>query len=295
VAPTNPARPSGFASVASISKYGVAGEGEDAVAEGRSESGVVRGIIVADGIGSHALAKEGAQFAAVAAQKQILHWTDESNLFALFRSVHQQIMSNGLPLIETFEEKPPRQNTCGTTLIVAIETEHEFQIGYVGNGAILHFRPHLIAQSRLRRFTWSGLNYLNPHSEEEQGREALFRYLSLDDNTQRAMPSVITLSKDPILGDILVICSDGVHSSDHIVIGVDPDGNVLQTTGAPLVELYELIRDSLLRCDSGIPEDLLSRYLSSCFEKRLFDDDASLGICISDQALDFVRNRLSST
>jgi serine/threonine protein phosphatase PrpC len=288
------ARSAGSTSVASISKYGVPGGGDDAVAEANNDNGEVRGIIVADGIGSHAFAKEGARIAVAAAQEQIRYWTAGSDLFSLFSVVHRQIRSEGKSLYDALDQKPPTEKTCGTTLIVAIEEKFQFQIGYIGNGAILHFRPTFISQSPVRRFTWAAQNYLNPHSQEERGKEALFRYLSLDDNAERALPSVITIGKDPLFGDIVVICTDGVHSADHTIIGVDPDNNVLQTTGAPLVEFYQTLRNCLLTTNGGdirLPDDLLSKYLSSCFEKRLFDDDASLGMVVSEQALAFVERR----
>ena len=203
---------------ASIGKKGISGEGDDVVAHVDTTAAGLTAIIVADGIGSHAFARDGAQFAVDAAKEYIQQSQGIENLLPVFKRAHEHVITQGTPLLQKVEGGRSPETTCGTTLIIALESHDKFHFGYIGNGAIWHFRESpLKKQSDRRHFTWAAINYLNPHIVEVDGKDKLYRYLSVDKEVERSRPTLMTLDKDTNGGDIIIECHERLTVVNRLV------------------------------------------------------------------------------
>lgn len=249
----------------------------------------IQGVIVADGIGSHYLPQEGSYFCTSKLKELLvnLHSIEELDFNKLFKDVAKaldnDILANGDITIPEAAE-----NSFGTTLICAVELEDCYKVAYVGNGSIWHIRGNFNNFSPVRFLPWNAINLLNPHTVEENGKESLYRYFSYKNSN--CIPSVITLSKDTTeFGEIILITTDGFHSADQCAVGKDGKGKLwvkgedsLPRLLSPLSELLKADADELQEVDLNAN---IERFLAETKESRLMDDDTSLGIILSAQAM----------
>lgn len=246
-------------------------------------------IIVADGVGSSAHAKEGAEEVVKRAEMMLKEETLEGlNLNTIFKQIQEDLQT-------TIAEKNPIPNpdSYRTTLIVAIETEDKFIVGYVGNGAILHIRGNVTEFSLNRSYLpWVCINYLNPHTNiSNEGKETLYKYFGFHNDTEKVVPNIIEISKDKYgAGDILVISTDGIYSNDQNKFSNDQDGNKWMNIEWSLQLLLKEIKH-FLKSNKKHQEGLnvmLNHYLQSLKDSpNEMTDDCSLGIIITEQALQF--------
>jgi hypothetical protein len=102
------------------------------------------------------------------------------------------------------------------------------------------------------------------------------------------------LEKDPEYGDIVMICTDGIYSSDQVNIGRTKDGSTWFKIEQPLLRFVAAL-DSFFAGSSVLTDDTLRRaldgYLAQLHADDLLDDDASLGVIVTAPALRYQAHR----
>ena len=114
----------------------------------------------------------------------------------------------------------------------------------------------------------------------------LARIISPTTSDAASTPTILEFSQDEMLGDILVLTSDGIYSFDDVQIGRDSKGDVFVEAKRSMVFLYEALSTFL----SG---ELTENALQSCLESyvgkldasHLVDDDCTVAVLISERAL----------
>jgi hypothetical protein len=266
---------------------------EDACAVVRNEPAGLNAIIVADGLGSHYGADQAAALA-VAAVRQFLLAARPDN----FPDPHELIQAAQQELAHYLEvhktELPDRlhaDNAFGTTLLCAIETDGQIHAAYTGNGALLHLRGNFNRFPPSQLVPWSVMNYLNPHSLMNGGRNVLYHIVSPFISPARF--TALSISKDEaVFGDILVASTDGLCSFDQAAMGQDVDrGHTWIQVEPRLLILLERLGEFLRGGDyrDEALEQALDAYLDELVEKGLTDDDCTLAVLVTARALDYQR------
>jgi serine/threonine protein phosphatase PrpC len=252
-----------------------------------------KGVIVADGLGSHYNSELSSKFC-TAKLKEKLEFIDKLpfSFNELFAEVKKELEI--FAECELSQEDRSKTN-LGTTLICAVEFEHEYQIAYVGNGSIFQIAGNFNHFNASYSLPWNSVNFLNPHNKEEDGQSKMFKYISTAANVS-TIPSVITLSKnDDAYGDIIVIASDGVYSNDEAKMGPDANGVLWVMGEETMIELYKALNGLFKNNPSEIAEkDLkfdLDKYLTLLKNRNIMDDDTTLGVIISEKTIQYQQKR----
>ena len=255
---------------------------------GRSFKGEFNAIAIADGVGSLAYAKEASEEITQNVIELLMMVDEESlDLCKIFREtqkkLHQKIC---------IEQPNAPEKSFASTLIIAVEKADKFIVGYTGNGAILHARGNISDfPKEIYYLPWACTNYLNPHTEPYEGREALNKHFAYKSDLKFVEPTIIEISKDNIhFGDLLIVCTDGIHSMDHVDIAMDDNSKIWIEGKKSLHILGNDLRDFL----SG--NDLDENNLKLCLQNYLqklkeipeeMSDDCTVGIIISKKAVDY--------
>lgn len=257
----------------------------------------LHGVVVTDGLGSFSFAKEASQFVAKLVSSKIDQFTEiaELNFEAIFSQAKTE-------LIEFAKEKNMaiEGKTLGTTLIVAVHFPtpnrdyDTVKIAYVGNGGIWHLRGNFNHFNESQLLPWNAINYLNPHSIQEEGKEALYKLISVSNNYEEAVPSVLTLRTDKNFGDIIMICTDGVYSYDQIQIGKDNSGKTWISGEKSMSLFYTEINDYFKNGNSDLEKHLYD-YLTKLNSIEELDDDATLGVLITNNTFNYQKRTANAT
>ena len=255
---------------------------QDAIATIRNRFQHFNAIIVADGIGGLANGGDAARIAVTAA-KDLLSSDMSIDTTEVFSKIQQNLRKSAKQLISgKFQEYGKEY---GTTLLIAIETEDRFKIGYLGNGSIYHIRGNFEnCLSESRPTPTCAVNLLNPHSIQKDGKETLTDYLS---PVFFCEPSFIDLYKDNINGDILILTTDGLGSNDQVQLGKDGNGNWWSRTEMWLVEFLRKIKTELNKENTSV---LLRNFLSEMKLNKKLDDDTTIGLIITCRAFSLINS-----
>jgi serine/threonine protein phosphatase PrpC len=254
-----------------------------------------KGVIVADGIGSHLRSELSSKFCTEHLKNKLeqVKNIDDIDFDIFFSQIKDE-----LRLFSQTEltEDELKNNPLGTTLLCAIELEKEYRIAYVGNGSIWQISGNFNHFGVNRYLPWNAINLLNPHTIEVEGKSALFKFISIDD-TVSCKPSVISISKnEDSFGDIITITSDGVYTNDEVRIGKD-DNDVIWIMGEESIKLlYDKLSVffnlDLINIEEIDLQSTINEYLSELKERKIMHDDTTLGIIISPKVLKYQQSRL---
>lgn len=175
----------------------------------------------------------------------------------------------------------------GTTVIFAgIEKNNKVKIQYLGNGGCIKLNGDF-NQSNQGLLPYKYNHLINPHIND---LGALTRHLSKESGKQERIVSEITTSLNSLNGDILLFFTDGINSLEENVIIKDNEGRfwrhesssiqiILEKLHVFLTNLndYEDFQDKLIIFNEEI--------LNELNELNLLEDDASLGIIITEEVL----------
>lgn len=248
-------------------------------------------VILADGLGSTKFASQASTFCVNFINEKISHnKIGGTSTSAWIKSIFEECQ-------KTWVEKKNDVNDVGnTTLLLAnIDSINSIQIGYVGNGCIFHIRGNFVELTNQNNllFPWCAMNYLNPHSKEsKEGKEALYRYISNEmDKEKNAIPDIMQFSQDEDFGDVIIMATDGVFSNDQVIFGNNSSG-VWQKVEKKLTEIFAIVKDFLTHSEklNNNKESLEKEILNKLEEWRKnneIDDDASIGILITKQAIEY--------
>jgi len=257
-----------------------------------------RGVIVADGIGSHSRSELSSNFCAEKLKEKLEEVDSVKNID--FKAIFSQIKNDLIEFADinlTTEEKV--NNPFGTTLLCVLDLEDEYQIAYVGNGSIWQISGDFNHFGVNRYLPWNSINLLNPHTIEEDGKSKLYRFLSISE-TINPSPSTIIISKNETsYGDIIVIASDGVYTNDEVRVGKDDNGIVWMMGDETMLLLYETLKILFQSNPQEIKdEDVkfeLEKYLNALKEKKIMHDDTTLGIIISSKVIQHQQSKLDKS
>jgi len=266
----------------------ITNKSENQDCKGEYESNDFNALFIADGLGSYKYAK-------LSSERVIDFFVNETKnhqekiLDVKFSEVYKQAKQKLIDFANelTTEEEKHEENLFGTTLISVLETENKIKISYTGNGAIWHIRGNFNEFPASYLFPWSAVNILNPHTIPENGKEALFRLISINDDFSECIPSVIELEKDNEYGDIIMICTDGIYSGDQLKAGKNDKGTWVKYEPS-MLKFFEYVshyfKSNALYNKESI-EQILKQYLEEI--KPILDDDATIGIIIPKKTLNY--------
>jgi serine/threonine protein phosphatase PrpC len=255
----------------------------------------IRGVIVADGIGSHYKSEIAAQSCVETIKKGLSKVRSAKNID--FKLLFQQAKEQLITYADQNKDlkEVDRNRALGTTLICALELEKEIKVAYVGNGCIWHIQGNFNSFGPHRYLPWNSINLLNPHSVDEGGKAALYKYLS--PNEVNCEPTQITITKNNPFGDIILIATDGIYSYDQVLVGKDDEGSIWVSGEETMALFYQalskVLTDNGGTMDEKKLESAMGSYLRLLKEKQLMNDDTTLGLIISSQALKYAQRASS--
>jgi serine/threonine protein phosphatase PrpC len=261
----------------------------------------ISGVIVADGIGSHYKSEIAAKFCSNKLKEILENLTDihALNFEKHFDDVKSALIEHAKNNDEIDYDNIDKSQSLGTTLICVVDCGDKYHIAYVGNGSVWYVDGRFNKFSKNFYLPWNSINLLNPHSIEQEGRAALYRYLSVSD-TQHT-PTVLTLTKNQFPpGEILIATTDGVFSNDAVPVGKDANDALWIKGEETLPILYNHLSNFLstdpLKATNEDLEFTLCRYLEELKEKSIMHDDTTIGVIISEQTIayhqrEFEKNR----
>jgi hypothetical protein len=262
------------------------GQNEDAAVAVFPPASTVLGVAVADGLGSYARAGEAARYVAQRAASWLHEQggeVDRAAFARLFAQVHTDLRAHAR---EAGGGGDPAEEEYGTTLLVGVDAGAELLAAYAGNGAIWHLRGNFAAYPAAG-LPHNAVNLLNPHSVIRQGREVLYNLVDAG-QPHPPVPAVVTVRKDPVFGDLLVVCTDGVYSADQLTYGTDAAGTLWVSAEAPMATLFHALRDLFAGWD-GEGELPLEEALRTCLDglrtRGILEDDATVGVIVTADAL----------
>lgn len=256
----------------------------------------LKAVIVADGLGSYEYAELASKIAVKSIKTQIESLSSKEDID--FRQMFKNAKSELVQFTQDFSKEQgivlDRENSFGTSLIVALEDAHLIKVAYVGNGAVWHIRGNFNHFRKTKYLPWNALNYLNPHTvQNEMGKEAMYRLISISDDDAEVIPTVFQIEKDNLFfGDMFMICTDGIYSFDQVPIGKVKDGSVWISGEKTMSLFYHYLNDyfaTTANLTNTTLQEAMQNYLDFLKKESFLDDDATAGIIITAKAIEYQR------
>lgn len=249
-----------------------------------------KGFVLADGIGSHYQPDLGSRFCVKTLCDVLGNISNISELD--FKKIFQKVaLSLKHEFLNNDDDFENPKSAYGTTLIACLDFENKFIVAYLGNGSVWHLRGNFNALINKQRYLpWNALNLLNPHTVDENGKEALYKFIALETEEIQIEPSVMEIYKDnEIYGDLLIASTDGLYSSDHIPIAKDRDGGLWISGEKKMELLFNTLKE--FSENENLSEqnfkEKLDEYALNIKEQKLLDDDTTFGIIYSQKAIEY--------
>ena len=251
---------------------------------------------VADGVGQSYKSEVASEIVCKALYEEIKECLEkntsgeinEDTIIEKFKLLPTRIQSE---IEKTIDNEQDNMNDFRTTLICALDMPEKIILGYVGNGAILHIRGNFNefnTNHPTHKSPWSVSNLLNPHSIWENGKNVLYKYISHRSTETQSCPTVITISKDNYyFGDIIVLCTDGIHSADQTNIGEAEDGAIWIEASENLAILYKSLDAFLKKSEIDINSHKLKKTLDGFLDKIQIEDDSTIAVIITPQSIKY--------
>ena len=204
------------------------------------------GVVVADGLGSHFGADEAARIAvtSTAASIESVTHIESLSLPSVFANARLAIQEAVRDRVEALPAGLNLAETFGTTLLCGMDLPDRLTVGYVGNGAVIHLRGDFLDFPPSQLLPWNAVNYLNPHSRMVRGTNVLYKWLGPQTTAVQSSPTVLEIAKDnSLVGDLLLVCSDGISSLDQTPIGLDSDRRMWIRADRSLALLYGHLKE----------------------------------------------------
>lgn len=254
---------------------------QDACKEIINEKLELYGIVIADGIGSHKKAEVGSQFAVDKVAEIIANLKNRTELN--FNEIFSRTKADYIEYVKLDEElrNLDIENSLGTTVVCAISLPDEFIIAYAGNGSAWHVRGDINEFPPHYLLPWNSCNHLSPHSIPENGKPALYNFLSVSES-QMFHPSIVRIPKEKSFSQAIIITTDGIYAFDSEICGQSDDGKVWIPAGQNLLKMYEYLKPIFQNEDStnNELEDAIKNFIQYMKDYGLMDDDTTIGIMI---------------
>lgn len=272
---------------------------QDAYALARNGKVPLAGLIVADGLGSHYGAEVASSTVATTLRGALeqIECSCEIDLPRLFDEAQQGLNRQVREHADELPDDLDWRNAFGTTVISLVETKDQLVMGYLGNGGIFHIRGNFNTFPSSQLLPWTAVNYLNPHSVPQGGKNVLYKLLSVRSSASEIAPTVLALGKDlEGFGDILLLCTDGIYSYDQTPMGRDSNEQIWISGEATLALFFESLKSFFAGHEYTEPalHAALDDYLGQLSVKNLVADDCTVGVLITERALRYQESLWSS-
>lgn len=198
---------------------------------------------------------------------------------------------------ETNKEKyKDKSNVLLTTLIILIECKDRYLISYLGNGSIWHVRGdfwHFWNSSV--PLPWCMSDLMLGHANPENGQTPLYGFLGTDGDISKV--SHLAILKNNFCGEIFILTTDGISSPDNLKTGSDSNQKLWVEVNSHIQNLiYKSLADyfksfsRIERNDNLILNEIIERFL----KEKTFDDDATVGVIISNKAKEYYLSKMRS-
>ncbi|RKQ42908.1 hypothetical protein BXY85_3525 [Roseivirga pacifica] len=192
---------------------------------------------------------------------------------------------------EIFQKIKQQDITGGTTLIHLEVLKNEACINYLGNGGIIHLQGDYQSKKYAENI-YQYTQLLNPHVSK---KGELVRYISKHSTPGTLQSSSIQVSLNNPTGDIILLFSDGINSLEVNPIITDDDGRYWRNESDCIhFILNELDKHLKANCDSSIFQENLPQFIDNTLNnlntQNMIEDDASLGVLISDKVIQHYRS-----
>ncbi len=186
----------------------------------------------------------------------------------------------------------------GTTLLCCYQRwrhgSDEVTINHLGNGAVLHLAGDFHERGP-SQVPYRMHHVVLPHVDE-QG--VLVRHVSHNSGAQELALSESTLHLNAPNGDILLLVTDGIATLEEEMVIKDPSGTLWRLESTALQQVLEKLHEFLsLNRDHATTQVDLAQFaqttLQGLKESGVLEDDASLGIVVTDPVLAYYRKRRS--
>lgn len=179
----------------------------------------------------------------------------------------------------------------GTTIIFAVlESYKKVKIQYLGNGGCIKLNGDF-NQSTHGLLPYKYNHLINPHINDSG---ALTRHLSKESGKQELIKSEISTSLNNPNGEILLFFSDGINSLEENVIIKDNEGRYWRHESSCIQIILEKLNAFLVENNNSedFQEKLINfneEVLNNLNYLNVLEDDASLGIIITDEVLKYYK------
>ncbi|MBL0330038.1 MAG: hypothetical protein IPP64_11625 [Bacteroidetes bacterium] len=184
---------------------------------------------------------------------------------------------------------------AGTTYIMAtlMDDNNKLALSYIGNGGIIKMQGDFYELPK----TYSDINkpyrYLNlmmPHIDRDG---ILVRHVSHQSNPEELIPSNIDITLDGINGDIVIICTDGITSLEDDFIVADDQSRLWRNQSGLLSKFIEHLHDFLKANYAFISNQKIEKFieleLNDFKENKLLEDDASVGVILTEEVINYYK------
>lgn len=255
----------------------------------------VTGIAVADGIGGNEKVEVAAEFVVEFFKQKIKNADSmlDLNLGKLFKNCKIEFNNQFINISEN-----PQFGTTLITLLQFYESNQEFnEVAYTGNGAVWHVKGNFNNFNAEQLFPWTAVNYLNPHSVEENGVEVLTNCFTLKNVEYFSGPTILKFTSDLEFGDIIILCTDGISSNDQSSLTKDGIGRLWVTIDSQIELLLLHLNEYFINDDitNKSLTTMLEMYLEKMRKANILEDDATLAVIINTKVIDYQKSRSHET
>ena len=264
---------------------------QDGFCETFVECCIARIIAIADGVGSSYKSEVASHYVTKKAVELIKDAVISDENHIDFEKIFDDIQAG---LDAEIEEKYASElselklSSFGTTLIVGIDFPDRFVAAYVGNGSIWHVSGYFNKFPSVVCLPWNAVNLLNPDTTMVGGKEALYKIFYYKGKKKSHYPTVLQISKlREAPGDMFILTTDGVYSSDHAIASKDETGDIWVPSTAQYGLLYDMLKEYVEGSEEITDERLKAKidtYLAHINEAQIMDDDTTLAIFISAES-----------
>lgn len=176
----------------------------------------------------------------------------------------------------------------GSTLLLARQKSIDcVRLEFLGNGGAIHLTGDF-AESREFDVPYRYSNILNPHVKANR---SLYKHVSHHSARLELRPSFFELNLNSASGDIILVFSDGISSLEERVIIKDDEGRYWRHESSSVQFIISRLHNFLIdQGNSDFQTQLLEfnqDVIRELKKKGELEDDASLGIIITTQVLDY--------
>lgn len=178
----------------------------------------------------------------------------------------------------------------GTTFIAAKTEDSNIHLHYLGDGGIIHLHGNFAKSPFEHPYRYADL--MIPHIMPDNG--ALTRHISHNSGEEELMLTSTKLQLNAPTGDILVLYSDGISALEEKAI-LQNNGlywrNEQETTQIILNDLNTFLNQHYENISNDLLNSFIAGSLDKLNQKKLLEDDASLGIIITEEVINYYKSQ----